>query len=231
MPRTSPRLQQDVDMAEEIELQRLESGAPIVGDASGGSGSPLQDGGAATSVADEDSVATSGGLLEAAESNEKSSGGGNAVVQGAAQRREQLESKMFLNGGCRSSGTVAGLLPYGGAGLKTSVPKRKNFGKEGIEGDAAHVAAMKEFSVKEFGTTHVQGKSIDRRMANVGLFGYWREQNNYGKFVEWHVKQRKKKHAARMVKSSLARPPLISLARLPFSLLPSNLCRSEKSMT
>ena len=41
-----------------------------------------------------------------------------------------------------------------GGGLKTKVPKRKEFGAVGAEGDAAHMAAMKEFSVKEFGSTH-----------------------------------------------------------------------------
>ena len=53
------------------------------------------------------------------------------------------------------------------------VPKRKEFGEAGAEGDAAHVAAIKQLSVKEFGSTHVQGESIDRRMRCVGLFGYW----------------------------------------------------------
>ena len=53
--------------------------------------------------------------------------------------------------------------------------------------DAAHAAAMKQFSVKEFGSTHVQGTSIDQRMRRVGLFGHWLERNGYGKHLEWHV--------------------------------------------
>ena len=40
---------------------------------------------------------------------------------------------------------------------------------EGDAGDAAHAAAMKLFSVKEFGSTHVQGVSLDRRMCHVGI--------------------------------------------------------------
>ena len=71
---------------------------------------------------------------------------------------------MFSNGGFRETAKITGLMPHGSGGLKTKVPKRKDFGVEGAEGDAAHTAAMKQFSVKEFGSTHVQGKSIDRRM-------------------------------------------------------------------
>jgi hypothetical protein len=58
---------------------------------------------------------------------------------------------------------------------------------------------MKEFSVQEFGSTHVKSQTIDMRMRNVGLFGHWLEENNYGKHVEWHVKRRQKKRPARCV--------------------------------
>ena len=72
------------------------------------------------------------------------------VVQGAAQRRDQLVSKMFVHGGCRPTEKMTGLLPHGGGGLKTKVPKRREYGAEGDDGDAAHAAAMKQFSVKEW---------------------------------------------------------------------------------
>ena len=88
-------------------------------------------------------------------------GGGDVVasdgtiVQGAAQRRGQLVSKMFAHGGFRGAAKISGLLPHGGSGLKVKVPKCKDFGAEGDAGDEAHAAAMKLFSVKEFGSTHV----------------------------------------------------------------------------
>ena len=73
------------------------------------------------------------------------------MVQGAAQRSQQLQSKIFGHGGHRPTSTIAGMMPRGGAGLKQKVPKRKEFGPEGEDGDAAHQAAMREFSLKEFG--------------------------------------------------------------------------------
>ena len=109
------------------------------------------------------------------------------VVVGAKQRAEQLDGKKFVNGGFRDSHKVTRLQPRGGAGLKSKVPKRKNFGDEGDEGDAAHGAAMKEFSLAEFGSSHVQDYTIDLRMRRVGLFGHWLELNKYGKHVVWKV--------------------------------------------
>ena len=44
-----------------------------------------------------------------------------------------------------------------------------------------------------------EARTIDQRMLNVGLFGYWLEQNNYGKYLEWQVKRRNKKRAERCV--------------------------------
>ena len=108
-------------------------------------------------------------------------------MESAAQRREQLESKKFANGGFRRASKINPLLPRGGAGLKTKVPKRKTFGEEGEEGDAAHAAAMKEFKLTEFGSSHAQDRTIDDRMCEVGLFGFWLEKNHYGVYVEWHV--------------------------------------------
>ena len=84
-----------------------------------------------------------GGLLVAAENGERSGGAGGAVVQGAAQRREQLETKKFSMGGFRGSDhqpTAAAWWCWT-AGLKTKVPKRKDFGAEGAEGDTAHALA------------------------------------------------------------------------------------------
>ena len=84
------------------------------------------------------------------------------VVQGAVQRCGQLETKLFKHGGFRETSKIVPLMPQGGAGLKTSVPRRKDFGDEGEEGDAAHTTAMKQFSIKEFGETHAQVRSAER---------------------------------------------------------------------
>ena len=93
---------------------------------------------------------------------------GGVVVQGAVQRYGQLESKLFKNGGFRESSKIVPLMPQGGAGLKKTVPRRKHFGAEGEEGDAAHATAMKQFSIKEFGETHAQVSSRAERSRDVG---------------------------------------------------------------
>ena len=102
---------------------------------------------------------------------------------GAAQRREDLEAKKLF----RPAAKITALMPFGGAGLQLKVPKRKDYGEEGEEGDAAHAAAMKQFSVKEFGNSHVEQRVIDARMGRVGQFGFWLHLNHYGKYVEWQV--------------------------------------------
>ena len=74
------------------------------------------------------------------------------MVVGAKQRHDQLDrKKQFF-----PSAVIDGIMPYGSAGLELKVPRRKLFGDEGPDGDAAHQAAMEHFSVKEFGSTHVQ---------------------------------------------------------------------------
>ena len=64
------------------------------------------------------------------------------------------------------------------------MPKRKDYGAEGQEGDQAHAEAMKEFGILEFGASHVQETTIDMRMNYVGLFGHWLKLNKYGKYVK-----------------------------------------------
>lgn len=81
-----------------------------------------------------------------------------AVVCGVKQRCEQLWDK---KGTMRPTSSIAGLMPPGSLGLKTKLPRRKTFGAEGAEGDAAHEMAMKEFKLKEFGSAHVQGRTLD----------------------------------------------------------------------
>ena len=76
----------------------------------------------------------------------------------------------------------------GGAELKVAVPKRKHFGEEGDEGDAAHEAAMQQFSLHSFGSSHVQLRTSDKRLGKVGLMGDWLEQSGYGAYVKWEVK-------------------------------------------
>ena len=159
------QLQADVSDAEEAELRRLEDGATAGG--VGDRRASPQSGGGQSSGAEADSA--------------------GAVVAGAKRRAEQLDSKKFVHGGFRDSLKVTRLQPRGGAGLKSKVPKRKDFGDEGEEGDAAHGAAMKDFSLAEFGCSHVQDRTLDVYMQSVGLFGYWLELNKYGKHVEWKV--------------------------------------------
>ena len=77
------------------------------------------------------------------------------MISGTDLTRKALEGKMEF----RDAATIRGLLPRGSAGLKTKMPKRKDFGTEGEEGDAAHGAAMEEFSLKEFGSSHVQART------------------------------------------------------------------------
>ena len=166
-------LQNDVCIDEETELRQLESGAPVAGCAE----PPLAESGVA---APEDATLT--GELASADAEVT-----GAVVCGSVQRTEQLSAKTFGNGGFRESQKIWCLQPRGSAGLKSKVPKHKEFGAAGDEGDAAHAAAMKEFSISEFGSSHVQARTIDERMRCVGMFGYWAERNNYGKFVEWSV--------------------------------------------
>ena len=164
--------QKDVNEAEEAEMRRLETGAAAGGDGDRPA-SPQTGGG--DSGADE----PSGKVQE--------EGSAGVVVAGAKQRAEQLDSKKFVHGGFRDSHKVTGLQPRGGAGLKAKVLKRKDYGDEGDEGDTAHGAAMKEFSLAEFGCSHVQDRTLDLRMQRVGLFGHWLQLNKYGKHVEWKV--------------------------------------------
>ena len=170
-----PTVAKGVDATEEAELQRLEHRL-VHGDADGEAGAVELAGGGAVNV-----------QAEEADASISTDAGAGVVVQGAAQRREQLESKKFGNGGFRGASLINALLPRGGAGLKTKVPKRTEFGAEGPEGDSAHASAMKQFSISEFGSSHVQDRTIDDRMCEVGLFGFWLEKNNYGKYVEWHL--------------------------------------------
>ena len=154
------QLQGDVNEREEAELRRLEGGLQVGGD----------------DAVDEAVLAAPPVRAQ-----------DGAVVSGAARRSEQISSKLFKNGGCRDSSKIVPLLPRGGAGLKSKVPKRKDFGVEGEAGDLAHASAMKEFGILEFGASHVKGETIATRMNYVGLFGYWLELNKYGKLVEWRI--------------------------------------------
>jgi len=121
---------------------------------------------------------------------------GGAVVTGAVRRSEQVSQKLFASGGFRETSKIKKLLPRGSAGLKAKVPKRKDFGAEGEEGDLAHAQAMKELGILEFGAAHVKDETMETRMNYVGLFGHWLQRNNYGKLVEWRVSHGA--HAGRM---------------------------------
>ena len=119
----SPRLQKDVDASEEAELERLEH--RLVHGGADGEAGVEEVGVSPVDVQVDEAASLRGDALVAVTSDGDSNG---VVVQGAAQRREQLESKKFGNGGFRGSSKINGLLPRGGAGLKTKVPKRKDFG-------------------------------------------------------------------------------------------------------
>ena len=159
--RTIRQLQRDVRKDEEAELRRLEHGSPGDGEVDAG-----------------------GGALTVAPPVQAEPG---TVVSGAVQRSEQVSQKLFPSGGFRESAKIKKLLPRGSAGLKAKVPKRKDYGAEGEEGDLAHAQAMKELGIMEFCASHVQEATIDQRMNIVGLFGHWLERNKYGKYVEWQI--------------------------------------------
>ena len=125
-------------------------------------------------------MGTTGGATRTTESAAST---GGLMVSGAKQLRDQLEGKKRLHG----SEKVRRMMPQGSFGLKLKVPKRKTFGVEGEEGDAAHAAAMAAFSIKEFGSTSVKASTIDVRMQRVGAFGWWLELNHYGKYVVWSI--------------------------------------------
>ena len=109
--------------------------------------------------------------LRGPENQESTGAGGGDIVQGAAQRRDQLVSKMYGQSGrlpADGNEDRTGLLPHGGSGLKNvTVPKRREFGPEGNEVDAAHEAAMKQFSVKEFGTLPPTSLSPQTNIINI----------------------------------------------------------------
>ena len=95
MVQISPRLAIDVDMAEETELQRLEGREDDSMAAGLGVGSGLGVGGYGVVAVGGDH----GGTLAVAAKD--SAGLSGVVVQGAAQRRDQLESKAFNKVGFR----------------------------------------------------------------------------------------------------------------------------------
>ena len=115
--RASPRFQKDVNKDKEAELQRLEDrvldvGAPVYAEAEVGGGT--------VDVEVEEAGGGRGGGGEAlvvVESDAALEGVRGVVVQGAAQRREQLESKKFGKGCCRGSAEINKLLPRIGIGL------------------------------------------------------------------------------------------------------------------
>ena len=83
MPMRIRQLQRDVNEREEAEMRRLEGGSQVGGDAMH------------SHVLVAQPVQAEGG----------------AVVSGAAQRAEQLSSKLFANGGFRDSAKIFKLLP------------------------------------------------------------------------------------------------------------------------
>ena len=110
---------------------------------------------------------------------------GSAVVPVLMQRRNLLEGKKEF----RPSRSITKLMPRGGDGLQDAVPQRKDFGEAGAEGDAAHAAAMKDFSLSALGDSGMSEGRRDANFSRVGLFGYWMERNNYGRYVEWKVSE------------------------------------------
>ena len=87
------------------------------------------------------------------------------VVQRAAQRALVLADKKQM----RPAASINGLLPPGAGSLKTTVPRRKDYGPVGELGDAAHAAAMEEFSVTELSKSHVQHRTQQRQMGMVSI--------------------------------------------------------------
>jgi hypothetical protein len=81
-----------------------------------------------------------------------------ALVSGAQERCQQLKDKQ---GTMRPTRMITSLMPPGSLGLQSKLPRRKDFGTEGAEGDAAHEMAMKEFKLNDFGSSHVQDRTLD----------------------------------------------------------------------
>ena len=149
------QLQSDVREDEEAELRRLEHRSPGDGEVDAG-----------------------GGALTVAPPVQAEPG---TVVSGAVQRSEQVSQKLFPSGGFRESAKIKKLLPRGSAGLKAKVPKRKDYGAEGEEGDLAHAQAMIKISKNqrscvEVGvdaltrwiTAHCHGRGVERNRGTVG---------------------------------------------------------------
>ena len=131
MVRCSPRLAKDVDENEEAELRRLEglparsfAGALAVrnGDAEmqpAAGGAPCQAKGAEAGGPQDLAALESGSVVVAA--SERTAKGRTDIVMSASKKQEQLESKKLF----RPAAKINGLMPRGGAGLKTTVPRRK----------------------------------------------------------------------------------------------------------
>ena len=77
---------------------------------------------------------------------------GAMVVHAAAAGRAQLAAKKAT----RPTAAIDALLPPGGGHLGASIPRRRDFGPEGADGDAAHETAMHAFKLRCATTTCVR---------------------------------------------------------------------------
>ena len=69
---------------------------------------------------------------------------------------------------------------------------------------------MQRFSLHSFGSSHVQHRTSDRRLSEVGTMGDWLEQSGYGAYVKWEVK-----HGAQGLERDVLVVEKDGLARIP----------------
>ena len=116
MVRKSPRLSEVANVADQVEPARRADVLPLaVGTV--GDHEVVQQRIAGDIVNVEVAeAAADGGLQLAAAVDESNAVSDGVVVHGAAQRRDQLVSKMFAQGVFRAAAKITGLLPHGGGG-------------------------------------------------------------------------------------------------------------------
>ena len=98
-----------------------------------------------------------------------------AMVPSVELHRKTVASKA---GKGRRTAAIVPLLPVGSLQVGSKMPRRENFGVEGVEGDEKFEAEMMRFSLEEFGESHAQQRHALQRMRQVGLFGDFLERHN-----------------------------------------------------
>jgi len=115
-----------------------------------------------------------------------------SMVPSVELHRKTVASKA---GKGRRTSSIVPLLPSGSLQVGSKMPRRENFGVEGVEGDEKFEAEMMRFSLEEFGESHAQQRHALQRMRQVGLFGDFLERHNFGQYFKWVQKKDKAEYA------------------------------------